>query len=303
MWNFSWTRGGGEFYSEKKSLVRPICGSKRVGVYFFSVSVFQEFIPKKSFEVVYALMRVARTTHGADFSGHLERVALDMMRSATLGNFLELRAFLKLTEYYLRIGEGNDLVSHFLVETIMKEMGELDQFVVEYMKEGDLDLKNNLEKEVASGFLVSKPKKIERSDGAHEKVSEPVSNQPEEVFFEEIPKESFELQSFLQNSRVDSVREAVPSKPSFSSFGASMHSNSGSETDVLSGNSAIIRQSAILGKIRQSSYCRLKDVQDLIPNSSERTLRYDLQKLIERGEIERVGSGGPSSFYRVRRDG
>ena len=33
---------------------------------------------------------------------------------------------------------------------------------------------------------------------------------------------------------------------------------------------------------------------------SERTLRYDLQRLTAEGILERVGASGPSTYYRIR---
>ena len=72
--------------------------------------------------------------------------------------------------------------------------------------------------------------------------------------------------------------------------------------DDLSGNAAKMemRQSAIVEKIRQNVSCRLKDLQEFFPDVSERTLRYDLQGLTAHGLIERVGSGGPSTYYQVK---
>ncbi len=64
-------------------------------------------------------------------------------------------------------------------------------------------------------------------------------------------------------------------------------------------NDSAIRQEAILNRIRQSGNCRLKDIQDVLPNISERTIRYDLQTLLEQGHIQRVGVAGPSVFYRA----
>lgn len=63
-----------------------------------------------------------------------------------------------------------------------------------------------------------------------------------------------------------------------------------------------MRQSAILDRIRQSGNCRIRDLQEILPDSSERTIRYDLQSLIEQGLIERVGTGGPAVFYRIRQN-
>ncbi len=60
------------------------------------------------------------------------------------------------------------------------------------------------------------------------------------------------------------------------------------------------RQGAILERIRQIGNCRIKDIQDILPDSSERTIRYDLQTLTEQKLIERIGAGGPSVFYRIR---
>jgi len=61
-----------------------------------------------------------------------------------------------------------------------------------------------------------------------------------------------------------------------------------------------MRQIAILDRIRQSGNCRLRDILEILPDASERTIRYDLEDLIERNIIERVGAGGPSVYYRIR---
>lgn len=60
-----------------------------------------------------------------------------------------------------------------------------------------------------------------------------------------------------------------------------------------------IRQSAIIGKIRQSSEKRLRlhDLLQGFPEVSERTLRYDLQRLCDLGKLIRQGSGGPGNYY------
>ena len=60
-----------------------------------------------------------------------------------------------------------------------------------------------------------------------------------------------------------------------------------------------IRQDMILARIRQSGNCRLKDIQEVLPDCSERTIRYDLQTLLEQNLIERIGNAGPSVFYRA----
>jgi len=64
-------------------------------------------------------------------------------------------------------------------------------------------------------------------------------------------------------------------------------------------NDSAIRQSAILARIRQSGNCRMKDIQEMLPDTSERTIRYDLQTLVEHNLIERIGNAGPLVFYRA----
>lgn len=66
------------------------------------------------------------------------------------------------------------------------------------------------------------------------------------------------------------------------------------------GINSTIRQSAILEKIRQSGKVSIKDLIAEFPEVSERTLRYDLQKLCNQAMIERIGSGGPATYYILR---
>ncbi len=66
------------------------------------------------------------------------------------------------------------------------------------------------------------------------------------------------------------------------------------------GISATIRQSAIIEKIRQSGNTAMKDIVAAFPDVSERTLRYDLQRLCNQDVIERMGNGGPASYYILR---
>lgn len=64
---------------------------------------------------------------------------------------------------------------------------------------------------------------------------------------------------------------------------------------------AVERQDQVVDKIRQLGNAAMKDVIAAFPEVSERTLRYDLQKLCEQSKIERIGPGGPGSYYRLPR--
>ena len=83
-------------------------------------------------------------------------------------------------------------------------------------------------------------------------------------------------------------------------FGNGGIGDSGNNDNGNASLKAAIRQTAILERIRQTGNCRIKDIQEILPQCSERTIRYDLQDLLEKNLVERVGSGGPSVFYRLR---
>jgi hypothetical protein len=69
-----------------------------------------------------------------------------------------------------------------------------------------------------------------------------------------------------------------------------------------SGNyqSAEIRQKTIADFVEKSGNCRMKDLLEQFADVSERTLRNDLQNLAARGLIERMGEGGPGTYYRYK---
>lgn len=67
-----------------------------------------------------------------------------------------------------------------------------------------------------------------------------------------------------------------------------------------------IRQKAIFDKIRQLSAsseegCGLRNLIEAFPDVSDRTLRYDLQKLIMQELIVKVGNRGPNTSYRCNK--
>jgi Fic family protein len=76
--------------------------------------------------------------------------------------------------------------------------------------------------------------------------------------------------------------------------------NIGNERDL----NLEVRQSAILAKISELSTkdggCALKELKEAFSDVSERTLRYDLQKLLSKGVIIKIGNRGPNTMYKVQ---
>ena len=112
-----------------------------------------------------------------------------------------------------------------------------------------------------------------------------------------------EIESLNAAMRQIAGLEELPHLPDmFSKNFDSIADNQESGNLAPSGLSSTIRQSAVLEKIRQSEnrQTQLKDLLAAFPDVSERTMRYDLQKLCNQGVIERVGNGGPGSYYTLK---
>lgn len=114
---------------------------------------------------------------------------------------------------------------------------------------------------------------------------------------------------FADESAIGNVISAESAKESAISENVEDASEVEPSDDGMVSIASTIRQSAILGKVREmtsrneSSFvsgCRMKDLLSAFPQVSERTLRYDLQSLLGRGAIERLGSGGSNSFYVIK---
>jgi len=63
-----------------------------------------------------------------------------------------------------------------------------------------------------------------------------------------------------------------------------------------------VRKSVFLDKIRYFEEFRLKDLEKMFPELSERTLRYYLSDLISLGFIEKIGVSGPNVLYRFNKN-
>jgi len=122
-----------------------------------------------------------------------------------------------------------------------------------------------------------------------------------------LPEQKFNLADVFvtkNNDNMHSVenRQVIGSDESGNENGNSNSNHDGNGNGNGNGNGigSVIRQSAIIEKIRQSGKTALKDLLSEFPDVSERTLRYDLQKLCNQGVIERIGNGGPATYYIVK---
>ena len=102
------------------------------------------------------------------------------------------------------------------------------------------------------------------------------------------------------SSILEPILNTADSAADFGQNNHSQSSNSHSSNGNGNGINSTIRQSAIIDIIRQSKKIGLKDVLAAFPDVSERTLRYDLQKLCIQGVLDRIGNGGPATYYTLK---
>ena len=207
----------------------------------------ERFILTKTYEVVYAVFRLAERMQEKDFAESLRASGTALLAAAAAEDYAATERPLRVTECLVKFGGDVGMIGSPNVEVMMREIYALDAAIVERKAA----VKTN---EVSVAEIFSKPEIAEHS------------------------------------------AEVAPAMVSMTMPAATLEREPAIRQ---SANDSAIRQNIILGRIRQSGNCRLKEIQDVLPNTSERTIRYDLQTLLEQGLIERIGNAGPSVFYRA----
>jgi len=258
-----------------------------------------KFCPKKAFEIAYAIFRVSKNMTHDDLSSYLESQALGLLNGAVTADFDELQGSLRAIEYFLRLGSEIGLISQGNAQIIINEGRGLNEAIIagsdgeeeDEEEENDIDLES-----IFSGLkTVPLPNLL--------KVKLPqintVSLDDEEegaggdfVSYEELGERE------NRSQEDDDEEEGADSDGDKEAGGG--RGEEGYDAAGVAAYSAKMRQASILDRIQEGGHFRLKDLHKLMPDLSERTLRYDLQKLVEDGHIERVGSGGPGSYYQAR---
>jgi hypothetical protein len=220
----------------------------------------ERFILIKAYEVAYALFRLAAQMPEKDFAESLRASGTAMLAAAAAEDYAAAGRSLRVVECLVKFGGDVGMIGTPNVDVMTREIFALDAAIAERKTAAKTD-------EVNVAEIFSKPEVAPRSAEAvrtEEPATEPTP----------MRMEDFRAQTELPHTQ-PAPRERQPS------------------------NDSAIRQSAILTRIRQSGNCRMKDIQEMLPDTSERTIRYDLQTLVEQNLVERIGNAGPLVFYRA----
>ena len=252
---------------------------------------FSQFATKKAYEISYALFRVAQILKNGSLAKQLEDQALRVLSTAILKDYAECRQVLNSTEYLLRLGTDVNLINPANSYLIINEIGNFNSAIAEFENTAKL-LNLNLEpifskkpipvdsthSTIAQAIRGSEEPSGSRRGGERSRTTSPSTMGPSS----EPQSNSSEPNGSPQVDNLEKVKkENAATKSRFAGFSEA-------------------RQSAIFERIRQFGNCRLKDIQEFLPDVSDRTLRYDLQALTEQGLIEKVGTAGLSSHYQIR---
>ena len=251
----------------------------------------QDFIKEKSREISYVLIRVAFYVKRPELSSRFEHLAfelIDVSARVSVENtgsaIVSALSIIASLDAMVRLAHSIYEIEPINATILIRELNNLNSAIRQF---GKLDDKLPELESLFSAIPVSN------------QVSAPVSfGNNSDVLLSGDDESLDAYRAPLDNSSGKSVSLKELSSPLPEK----------SNRDNQSANIAV-RQSAILEKIKSlpagsqaadGDGCRLKDILAVFPDVSERTIRYDIQKLCDSGVIERVGNGGPATYYRVR---
>jgi len=215
---------------------------------------------QKAYEICYAVFRLGSAIKNADLRVRLEKAGLGLLEAGSLNNNSSLGNSLSLLEVLVNFSQGIGEISYIHSQVLLREIGNFNAA-------------------------------IRQSNSA-------IAELNLEEFFRTSVSQNAELKSkpvapMIAESRADVSPEAEQEE-------IEEQDGENSAMGFPFEKSGEARQSAIVDIMRQVQNCRIKDLIAAFPGVSERTLRYDLQKLCEEGIIERVGTGGPGTYYQLK---
>lgn len=257
-----------------------------------------DFFIQRSFEVVWAAFRVAEVSRRISFKALLEERALLFFREQSIKSLTLLEQAVTLG---YRIGE----IASENAKVLLRETQNLKEHI--HVSGNEIGEDGNEPVEIdMRGLFRSLP-----SSGESGKVKEDtvenkgISSETRGIVssIEEGLKQA-RKESPAKSGKVDSIEKSpakeLYSDKSLAKSGKESPAKSGNNSPVYGKVSSIERKQVILSLLKDRSLCHMSDISDILPDISNRTLRYDIQSLVEKNLVERLGSGGPNSFIRLR---
>ena len=280
-----------------------------------------EFVEKKAYELAYALCRIAAVVRPG-FTSHLEGLAANLLRAATDRDISAARKSLEAIHYFVRLAHDTGMVNPVQLELVIREINLLAGAFAELAASTIIvsPLPPSVDLEGIFGDEI--PSASARGGSAFGEESQIPKGRMAEIRETESQKDGRVEREFavVGSGLPRAVSAAIESSgrtslgmnhledednASFQKLDVSnRHFERPIERKAESQQSPKQeidnRQKLILEKITAIGNCRLRDIQEILPNTSERTIRYDLRTLVEQGHNDKVGQSGPPTYYQIR---
>lgn len=265
----------------------------RSSVFSMEQKYSTEFFLHRSFEVVWAAFRVAGVCGRDSFRELLEKRALSFFSEKT-------DETLQLFEQTITLGYRIGDIAPQNAKVLLREINHLRTQMSEGGKKSDKSGNAIYTVDISDTFS-SIPK---RQESGNNNESGKSLASPLDDIMQQIEKGfNTNTDESLATFGNDEKQEEIPQneqkeQKSLATSGKVWQQKSGNASGG-SGNH-IERKQAILAVLKEKKLCHMSDIIGALPGVSDRTLRYDVKSLIEKNLVERVGSGGPHSFIRLR---
>jgi hypothetical protein len=256
-------------------------------------SITPEFLKQRAREISYALNRVSFYIKREDLRNRLERLSFEFLENVAVGSedssdkqsLLKIFKNISALDVLIRIGHSLYEIEPVNATILIREIDSFNSAIRQFAEANSATNKFNSANPFAGeelnleSIFSMPPAVIENEAASIDKEKEIV-----ERAYSSVGKNEFGNSSAKASTELSRM--------------SSLQANSAIAEQVRQTDSSVlVRQELITDKIRQLGRANLKELSARFPGVSERTLRYDLQKLCDQGMIEKIGNSGPGTSY------
>ena len=290
-----------------------------------------EFFEKRSFEVVHAVFRVAAVVARPTVREMLEERALEYF---DIKDAISLEALREGVDLGAKIGEITEINAQVLLreidalmkiargfeeedEKILSTMGEKGNNVsleglfsntpVSFSDLADTDVfsdeQNPFSDDIVgvegNDIFESPEMNLEKSGNTFNASLNKNQEKPTQIQTDSISGNSPEMKLEKSGNRV--FQSFSKDSTSRKSGNESVRKSNNISTTAYSVPQAAERRELIISFLRNKTFCHVSDIVEQFPQVTDRTIRYDIKALVDNKIVERVGNGGPNSYFRLKR--
>lgn len=241
---------------------------------------------KDLFELVYVVFRIGDHISGNKFGSIIKDLSLDLFASSARDDKDDRLIYSDSLRQLFSLGLSFGLVKKEEGEYVLEKLDQLASTWKEIFSENQ---RNKVSEDLEPSSEVLRLAGIEsRQDDASPRVTVAADNSSvrSQIIASKLPADDSSV-GVAADEKILSGDTSGYSYPDNKSL---------PEEQFISGEA---RQLAIFNYIRKSGNCRIREIQTLFPDINERTIRYHLQRLSEKGLVEQVGAAS-ATYYKLK---